>query len=258
MFRRLRLAILLYVLLFAAVGNFLAAARTTDWDATLWVDVYPINADGSARAQAHIDALDDEDFDIVEEYFAREAARYGVSLPLPFRLGLAPQLDNTVPLLTARAGMLDTMVWSLRMRWFAASVKRRSDRPSPDILLFALYYDGAATAVLDRSTALQRGLIAVTKVFADPASAGPNRVVFAHELLHTLGATDKYSPENNMPLFPHGFADPSVTPRYPQAKAELMAGRIAVEPDRAKMPAGLEETLVGPLTATEIGWLPAE
>jgi hypothetical protein len=61
-----------------------------------------------------------------------------------------------------------------------------------------------------------------------------------------------------MPLFPHGFADPSVTPRYPQAKAELMAGRIAVEPDRAKMPAGLEETLVGPLTATEIGWLPAE
>ncbi|HEX9875123.1 MAG TPA: hypothetical protein VGC50_00545 [Gammaproteobacteria bacterium] len=255
MFKKLRVTILLYILAFAAVGNYLASARTTDWDTTLWVDVYPINADGSAGTQAYVERLRDEDFDALERYFLAEAKRYGVVLDLPFRLDLAPQIANELPVLPAMPTILDTVLWSLEMRWFSAGVKRAHDRPSPDITLFALYHDETAAQVLDRSTALQRGLIAVANVFAIPAADGSNQVVMAHELLHTLGATDKYAPGNALPAFPHGFADPAAIPLYPQSKAELMAGRIPVEADSARIPANLGETLIGPTTAAEIRWL---
>ncbi|MDH3419557.1 MAG: hypothetical protein OEQ25_03125 [Gammaproteobacteria bacterium] len=258
MFRKLRIAILLYILAFAAVGNYLAAARSTDWNNTLWIDVYPINADGSERTQAYIDGLDEADFASIENYFAREARRYGVLLETPFRLKLAGQVEEPVPVLPSTAGLLDTAIWSLKMRWYGVKVKRASDRPSPDIQLFALYHDDSDVQVLDRSTALERGLIAVAKVFAGRASAGSNQVVMAHELLHTLGATDKYAIGTNLPLYPHGFADPTAEPRYPQHKAELMAGRIPLDVQTAATPRDLGQTVVGPITATEIGWLPVK
>ena len=256
MFRKLRIAVLLYILAFAAIGNYLAAARSTDWNNTLWVDVYPINADGSERTQAYIDGLSDEDFASIETYFAREARRYGVTLEDPFRIELAHQVEEPVPVLSSSAGFVDTAIWSLKMRWYGAKVKRASDRPSPDIQLFALYYDDTAAHVLDRSTALERGLIAVAKVFTGRTNAGSNYVVMAHELLHTLGSTDKYALGTNLPLYPHGFADPAAEPRYPQTQAELMAGRIPLDPQTATIPRDLGQTLIGPITATEIGWLP--
>jgi hypothetical protein len=36
---------------------------------------------------------------------------------------------------------------------------------------------------------------------------------------------------------------------------ELMAGRVAVSPSDAEIPASLEQMLVGPATAREIGWV---
>lgn len=258
MFRKLRIAILLYILAFAAIGNYLAAARSTDWNNTLWIDIYPINADGSERTQAYIDGLSDADFASIETYFAHEARRYGVSLENPFRLELAGQVADPVPVLPGSASLLDTAIWSLKMRWYGAKVKRASDRPSPDIQLFALYYDDTDVQVLDRSTALERGLIAVAKVFASRVNAGSNQVVMAHELLHTLGSTDKYALGTNLPLYPHGFADPTAEPRYPQTKAELMAGRIPLNAQTAAIPDNLSATLIGPITATEIGWLPVK
>ena len=258
MFKRLRVAILLYILAFTALGNFLAAARSTDWDETLWVDIYPINADGSARTQAYVDGLNTADFEQIEEYFARQAERYGVTLEQPFRLELGPQVDNDMPQLAPTPSILDTLIWSLKMRWFAARIDSGSGRPSPDIKLFALYYEQSEEAVLDRSTALERGLIAVAKLFAGRSSQGANQIVMAHELLHTLGATDKYDLGTNLPIFPHGYASPTLQPLYPQRSAELMGGRIPLDERTAEMPSGINRTLVGPTTAAEIGWPTAQ
>ena len=258
MFKRLRVAILLYILAFTALGNFLAAARSTDWDETLWVDIYPINADGSARTQAYVDGLNTADFEQIEEYFSRQAERYGVTLEQPFRLELGPQVDNDMPQLAPTPSILDTLIWSLKMRWFAARIDSGSGRPSPDIKLFALYYEQSEEAVLDRSTALERGLIAVAKLYAGRSSQGANQIVMAHELLHTLGATDKYDLGTNLPIFPHGYASPTLQPLYPQRSAELMAGRIPLDERTAEMPSGINRTLVGPTTAAEIGWPTAQ
>lgn len=47
-------------------------------------------------------------------------------------------------------------------------------------------------------------------------------------------------------------------PLHPQRYAELMGGRIPLSASRAEMPGRLGDTLVGPLTAHEIGWDLAE
>ncbi|HEX7236644.1 MAG TPA: hypothetical protein VF405_06755 [Gammaproteobacteria bacterium] len=107
---------------------------------------------------------------------------------------------------------------------------------------------------LDRSTALDKGLVAVANLFAAREARATNQIVLAHELLHTLRATDKYSLATNAPLYPDGYAAPEARPLLPQAKAELMAGRIALDQQRAEMPGDLDDVVIGALTAREIGW----
>jgi hypothetical protein len=81
-----------------------------------------------------------------------------------------------------------------------------------------------------------------------------NNVIVAHELLHTLGATDKYDPSTTQPLFPAGFADPEQSPLYPQKFAEIMAGRIPLSESESDTPRDLELAIIGPQTAAEINW----
>ena len=254
MFKRLRIALLLYVLLFVAVGQFLTARRSTDWDVPLAVDVYPVNGDGSASVQKYLDNLGPAEFDGIEIFFAAEARRYGVPLDRPIRILLAAQYSDALPPLAPDASMLGILSWSLRMRWLTERLQWRSDAPRADIVVFAVFHDAADAAALDRSTALEKGLIAVVNLFAERTARGTNQVVFAHEVLHTLGATDKYDLRDNAPRYPDGYAEPNAQPRLPQSKAELMAGRIPLDEHRAEIPENLRQVLVGAATAKEIGW----
>jgi len=79
-------------------------------------------------------------------------------------------------------------------------------------------------------------------------------VIIARELLHTVGATDKYDPRTNQPAYPDGYAEPGRQPRLPQEYAEIMAGRMPVSESEAEMPRGLENVLIGAKTAQEINW----
>jgi len=47
MFKAIRIAVLLFILFFVAVSAWLTQSRSTDWNNSLWLKVYPINADGS-------------------------------------------------------------------------------------------------------------------------------------------------------------------------------------------------------------------
>ncbi len=55
--------------------------------------------------------------------------------------------------------------------------------------------DPERTTAVPHSLGLQAGLLGVVYAFADETLDAPNNVVIAHEVLHTLGATDKYDPE---------------------------------------------------------------
>ncbi len=63
MFKKIRIVILLSILLFVALGEFLAARRSTDWDDTLWVDVYLVNGDRLDNTQRYIDSIDAKEFE---------------------------------------------------------------------------------------------------------------------------------------------------------------------------------------------------
>ena len=120
--------------------------------------------------------------------------------------------------------------------------------------MFVLFHDPALTPVVPHSLGLTKGLIGVVYAFAAPEMNGANDVVIAHELLHTLGATDKYDAASDAPAFPDGYGDPRQVPLYPQATAELMAGRRMLSATRWEQPGDLDEVVVGPATALEIRW----
>jgi hypothetical protein len=77
--------------------------------------------------------------------------------------------------------------------------------------------------------------------------------VAAHELFHTLSATDKYDASGHT-LVPEGLAEPERAPRFPQRYAELMARNRPLDAEREAPPTSLSELRVGPYTAQEIGW----
>jgi hypothetical protein len=253
-FKRLRIAILLFILFVVAFNELLAGWRSRNWDDPLHVGIWLVNGDGSAATGRYLDTLDSSAFADIEQFFADEARTYGVELDRPFRIRLAGELDEAPPAAPGQGGWLDVLVWSLRMRWFVTGLHFSYDGLTPDVTLFAIYREGGDGVALDRSTALRKGMIAVANVYAIPAMHGSNQLVMAHEMLHTLGAADKYDFATGLPLYPAGFADPDRSPLYPQEKAELMAGRVALGPSEAATAHSLAFATIGPATAYEIGW----
>ena len=124
MFKAVRIAILLFILFFVAVGTWLTQSRSTDWNNSLWVKVYPINADGSDAVERYIAGLEVDDFTDIEEFVARETARYGRKVVQPLRMELGRQVREQPPSMGPEAGVLDVMLWSLKMRWWASTTIR--------------------------------------------------------------------------------------------------------------------------------------
>jgi len=254
MWKKLRIAVLLLILLFVALTTYFDRIYTTDWDMPLRVAIFPINADGSDTATRYIQTLQQAKLQPLEDFFSEEAQRYGLKLDRPVRFSLAEPMRELPPLLDQRAGRLSIALWSLRMRYWAWRVPRDPPRSHPNVRLFVLYHDPALSPSLPHSVGLQKGLFGIVNAFATQRMAGANDTVTAHELLHTLGATDKYAAGTNLPRLPDGFAEPNLSPLYPQSLAELMAGRIPLSPSRAEIPESLQQVIIGPASAAEIGW----
>ncbi len=252
-FRKFRITLLLLVLFFVGMNSWLTRLRTTDWNEPLWVVVYPINGDGSDATEHYISTLTPDTYHAIETFLAREGHRYAARITEPVTIQLAPEVREHPPVPPHHASTLSIMLWSLKLRYWAAT-HDTFEGPEPDIQMFVVYYDPKTHQRLAHSLGLQKGLIGVVNAFASPALASRNNVVIAHEFLHTVGATDKYDLSNNQPVFPEGFAEPDRKPVYPQRYAEIMAGRIPVASNSAIMPRSLAACVVGPKTAQEIRW----
>lgn len=255
MFELLRKFSLLMLLFVVAMGAYVTAENTTDWREPLWVQVYPIHGDQSDVTDSYINRLEDDDFLSIEEFMQQQSERFGITLDQPVKMILGDELSELPPQLERGAGPLSIMKWSLELRWWASNITSDHEGPEPDIKLFLIYFDPAETPVLSHSVGLQQGLVGIVNVFANEEQAETNNFVIAHEMLHTLGATDKYDFRNNSPQFPQGFADPEKQPLYPQRMAEIMGGRIPVNENSSVIPYGLEHVIVGPYTAEEIRWI---
>lgn len=253
MWRNFRILILLLILLFVALNTYFDRVYSTDWNIPLRVAVYPINGDGSATTEQFIGQLQQDRFENLEKFFAQEASHWGVKLEKPVSFRPAPQLTERPPALARDANIFGIMGWSLRMRYWSWQTPEPPGA-APDIKLFVVYHDPAITPTVAHSVGMQKGLYGVVNVFADRTMIGSNDMITAHELLHTLGASDKYDPRNSQPLNPTGYADPTKQPLLPQTHAELMGGRIPLTSTESEIPESLRQVIVGPLTAAEIRW----
>jgi len=255
MWRTVRITILMIVLAIVAVGSWLDRERTRSWEHTVNVGAFPVNADGSAAAADYIAQLRQPELQPVADFIASEAHRYGIAIAEPVDIKLYPPRAERPPELATGAGFFGRIGWVLRLRYYRLQAIWSIERARPQIALFLLYHDPAASPVLPDSVGLQRGLMGIVHLFATQSQTAQNAIVTTHELLHTFGASDKYAFDSDVPLYPLGFAEPNLVPRYPQRYAEIMAGRIPLAPGQQVMPDDLSQVRVGPATALEIGWL---
>ena len=252
MFKAVRIAILLFILLFVGLSAALTQARSTDWNNSLWVKIYPINADGSREATDYIQALQSSDFAGIESFLQRETERYSRNLSRPVRIELGDEIREQPPQFDNQPGIISVMLWSLKMRWWASSVTDAQDRIDPDVRIFVRYHEPNFAVALENSVGLQKGMVGIVNGYASRRHRGTNNVIIAHEFLHTLGATDKYSAYDGLPIGPDGLGEPDRTPLYPQRVAEIMGGRIAISEHDAVIPKSLKYAVIGGLTASEI------
>lgn len=253
MWKKLRIAILLFILATVALSTWRGQTQARDWHNTLHVAIFPINGDGSAAAAARIASLNDSSFKDIEDFLSEQAAEYGNQTAMPVRVTLQPELKTPPPAAPPpEHSTLDVMIWSLKLRWWAWH--QPNGTPRAHTRAFVIYWDSAATdGRVPNSHGLAKGLVAISNVHVAANMQRTNNVVIAHEILHTLGATDKYDMASLMPSYPEGFAEPDRQPRYPQRWCELMAGRIPLSETELDMPISLKLCMIGPLTAQEIG-----
>ncbi|MFH0934072.1 MAG: hypothetical protein V1879_02615 [Pseudomonadota bacterium] len=253
MFKAFRILILLLILAGVAAGAWRSKTSSVEWKYDLPVNLYLINGDGSESAANYLQELTLDDFKPIDRFMRDEAERYDRSSNASIELRLGGILESLPPAPPRNPGTLDAILWSLNMRWWAFR-NADTDGPSTQVKMFLVYFDPAENNLLDHSTGLQKGLLGRVNVFAARDMARQNNVIITHEFLHTLGATDKYDPATNQPLYPDGYAVPDLQPLVPQPYAEIMAGRTPVSQTEATIPESLNDVIIGGLTAQEINW----
>jgi hypothetical protein len=252
MWKALRISLLLLILAAVTFHTMLDRRATASWRTPLWIGILPVAGDDSPVTRDYIAALRSDDFAPIGRFMARESRVHGGPAE-PVRVVYYPGPFRSLPARSASEGAVANVLWSLRLRWYAWRRMQELDGAVPRVRVFVIYHDPARTVKVPHSVGLQKGLLGVVHAFASRSEQGGNQIVIAHEMLHTLGATDKYGPDG-LPLFPDGYADPAQRPLLPQLRAEVMAGRRAVAEDRAEMPRGLADVVLGAATAREINW----
>ncbi len=253
MWKKIRISTLLAILVMVAWNTYFERVEATDWDETLDVVIYPVNGDGSGATASYIRKLQADDFSGIASFMRKQAIDYAIPIDEPVSVRVAERVTALPPTRDDSSNsVIDTILYSLRLRLWAAFHDNGWD--AGDIRVFVVYYDPQTHPEIPDSLALPKGLIGLVHAYADSNYNGTNNFVIAHEMLHTLGATDKYDPATNMPLYPVGYANPYVTHRYPQQMAEIMGGRIPVDKGLAYIPESLEHVMIGARTALEINW----
>ncbi len=254
MWKKLRISFLLLILAGVAAQAWLDKKRFTHWQVPMDVGIVPIAGDDTKETRAYLDGLTRADLLPIESFFQHEALRLKQPFATPFKITLYPVTERAPPDIPIHIRTLSSMLWSLRIRYYAWSSFRDSMKSRPDIRLFVVYHNPTLSRSIPHSVGIEKGHIGLVHAFAAISENQRNQIVIAHELLHTVGATDKYEATSNAPRYPEGYAQPDQQPRYPQLTTELMAGRRALSETRAQMPTDLDYCLIGPRTAQEIHW----
>ena len=224
------------------------------WHEPLDVVIYPINGDNSLETHNYLNTLDNDSFKEIDQWFTKEAKRYKLGIDQPIKTSVGERVKSIPPPLPVNGGLFKTVFWGLRLRYWVFRNTPDSDSNLRRVRVFVAYYQGNDNQPLAHSVGLQQGLIGIVNAFGHEQQAKQNNIVVAHEILHTVGASDKYNFYGG-PQFPVGFSNPYRNPLFPQRYAEIMAGRIPTSHFASYMATSLKSVRINELTASEIAWI---
>lgn len=228
-----------------------------EWDHTLVVAIAlvrlePVDEAAIAALRAQLPALEDR--------LTAELTRYRPGAPRPFRFELIAPVDGSAPPpVPSSNGPVALAKHTFALSGYVRDIDARAsiDAELYDVRIYlALRRPRQALRTLVEGRSEQGGRIGVVEVEIDSEAEGAHLplVVVAHELMHTLGATDKYD-STGRTLIPLGLAEPDLAPRFPQRFAEIMTRNRPVSETEEKVPESFAQVAVGRETAREIGWL---
>jgi hypothetical protein len=239
------------VLVYAA-HDVLARRSRTEWKRTLDVALVVVTEPGTDEsATAELRSRTPE----LARRLTAEFRRFRPDAPAPFAFvhyGPVP-LVHPVPVASGE-GLAAAARYAWDLRGFTRDVDARAGVPTGgfDARLYLVVRRPTEHAVVEGASE-QGGRVGIARAELDHETVDLALFVAAHELFHTLGASDHYGPDGRA-LVPDGLAEPALSPTFPQRKAELMARNRPVSASREERPESLDELGVGPSTAREIGW----
>ncbi len=255
LFRVFRIILLLIIFVALAFYTKTQRLKSRNWSSPLQVVIYPMNSTNNAAVTDYITQLSNDDFAEIDTFFQDEAKNYGLSLKNPIKISLGPTLEKyPPPAPKPNASYTDILWWGLKFRYWSYMNTADKESNLHRIRLFLHYHPAEKNKQLKHSLGLEKGLLAIVHGFADKNQQQQNNIIIAHELLHTVGASDKYH-SDGQPIFPHGYAEADKSPLYPQSLAEIMAAKIPASQTDAKMADSLADCIIGQKTAREINWL---
>ena len=255
-FYRMRVAFLLSVLaavLVYAATDVLHRERRKDWSHTLVVAFVFLRL-GNVDTEA-VNALRDRLPDL-EQRLNAELARYRPNAPRMRLLAYGPADVSQPPPKLDEDGLvaLAEHNWTLSRYLRDADTHAGFDPDACDARIYLVLRspDDPERTFVEGNSQLG-GWHGLVEVELDDSMIDFSLFVAAHEMFHTLGATDKYDAHGTK--IPDGLAEPDLRPMYPQRYVELMARMRPLGHGEEMLPDTLDELRVGPATAREIGWL---
>lgn len=255
MFKFIRITLLLILLAIVAFYSKSQRLASRSWTSTLDIIIHPINGDNdSTIVDEYIEQLGADKFEEIDRFIQQQSENYGLLMEQATSTGLGQTILQAPPSAPAlNSNMLTIIWWGLKLRYWAFQNLPKTDDHQP-INVIIYYHEARPGRTLPHSLGLDKGLIAIVHAFASEAQEAQNNIIITHEFLHTLGAIDKYDMHNE-PRYPDGYAEPDLSPLYPQRLAEIMSGRLALSANHSRMADSLDECIIGEKTAREINWV---
>ncbi|APR80111.1 Hypothetical protein A7982_05458 [Minicystis rosea] len=255
-FFRLRVSVLLVLLAGALLYAWQDVSRRrarNEWSRTLNVGLVVVRL--GPVEDAAVAGLRDR-ARALEDILAREQRRHhGPGGPRPFAVEVLGPVDTVAkPPELADNGVLDLARYAYAKWRYTARIDAAAnvEPRTLDARIYVVTRPGREQNFVE-GVSEQGGRSGLIEVDLDETMIDFTLFVFAHELMHTLGATDKYDAAGAT-MIPIGLAEPDADPRFPQRFAEVMARTRPVAPGDERAPLSLDELRVGPTTAHEIGW----
>lgn len=193
----------------------------------------------------------------VAALFSRERQRYTGSSADALNLSLRGPWDEipAPPPLPDGEGLLRDAWrgWRQVHYWRRLADRHGVDRRAVPVQVHVIYRRSTDDVAAESRASIKHRLAIVHISLDDPNPAYP-ALTIAHELAHTLGATDRYDAEGYA-RYPEGYVEPFRDPLYPQRYAELMSGDVPWSRWEEREPRSLEEVRIGHRTAAELGWI---